>query len=238
MVLFISRVSWLSALLQASACVTLHFCASASRTLWQRVMVLRRAHNPAEGRIKLEAIIRPSGITKIKIARHPTGRQPLPNICPWGYREKKSLPEYTQSVLRDINIWALARWFELGYWATILKCSGPQKVPRQKQALNWCHWSTKKHDPPLRAVVLCNPVLLGSPGCQRADIISSAQSASNLVIRPNWRSIVPLTVDNHRFISFLNLCLCHCLSAFPAWRSLRLITGKDPINKLSSHKTV
>lgn len=57
-------------------------------------MILHRAHAPAEGRIKLEAIIRPSGITKIKIALHPTGRQPLPNICPWGVTtKKKRLPE-------------------------------------------------------------------------------------------------------------------------------------------------
>lgn len=44
--------------------------------------------------------------------------------------------------------------------------------------------------------------LFGSPGFQLADIISGATSPSNLVIGPNSRSIVPLTVDYHRFISF------------------------------------
>lgn len=43
----------------------------------------------------------------------------------------------------------------------------------------------------------------------------------------------------HLFFSLLSLPLPRLVfHPWLAWRSLRLITGKDPINKLSSHKTV
>lgn len=41
------------------------------------------------------------------------------------------------------------------------KVQGSLKSPKTKQALNVCHWSTKKHEPPLRAVMLCNPSAFG-----------------------------------------------------------------------------
>lgn len=76
-------------------------------------MISRRANSPpAEGRITFEAIICPSGITKIKIDLNPTNQQPLPNICPWG-NKKKNLQDFGQSALHDDEIRVLSYWLEL-----------------------------------------------------------------------------------------------------------------------------
>lgn len=124
------------------------------------------------------------------------------------------------------------RW----YWTKAFKRQLSDIFPRQSITTYHCQViyisqsdsRTIKHKLLLPFGIACNwtwlrnPVLFVSPGSQHADIISRAKSPSNLVIRPNSRSIVPLTVDYHWFISFLDLCPFHCLSGFPPLVGLKV----------------
>lgn len=153
----------------------------------------------------------------------------------WDYQDKDRSPSKQSA--------ATSQHLSLGY---------QEKKKKKKESARFhpygvtCHQCTNKTSANIACICVMQPGDLGFSWmlacwhnkqsaislqpCHRAKLEINCSSNSRYLI------VVP---PIHLFFSLLSLPLpCLVFHPWLAWRSLRLITGKDPINKLSSHKTV